>query len=149
MWEVVWLIEAKLHSHHPGHFSPYPLRRRALQRRRVPHVSTIIKFLLIYSGWTGLCGCQAANSVASPRGKYVDGHCKAAQPCRPLLVAFSVLDDAADKLVDEHPVRLPLREKTLTGMRRVFWDGLAPVRAPFTLNGTHQDYTDCSTHRHD
>ena len=25
MWEVVWLIEAKLHSHHPGHFSPYPV----------------------------------------------------------------------------------------------------------------------------
>ena len=48
-----------------------------------------------------------------------------------------------------HPVRLPLREWLPTGMRRAFWDGLAPVPAPFTLNGTHQDYTDCSTHRHD
>eukprot|EP00964_Phaeocystis_antarctica_P125799 scaffold89471_cov67-Phaeocystis_antarctica.AAC.2 len=26
MWVVVWLIAAKLHSHHPGHFRPYPLR---------------------------------------------------------------------------------------------------------------------------
>ena len=25
MWAVVWLIAAKLHSHHPGHFRPYPL----------------------------------------------------------------------------------------------------------------------------
>ena len=25
MWEVVWLIEAKLHSHPPGHFGPHPL----------------------------------------------------------------------------------------------------------------------------
>ena len=25
MWEVVWLIEAKLHSHPPGHFRPHPL----------------------------------------------------------------------------------------------------------------------------
>jgi hypothetical protein len=26
---VVWLIAAKLHSHHPGHFRPYPLFRAA------------------------------------------------------------------------------------------------------------------------
>ena len=26
MWVVVWLIAAKLHSDHPGHFRPYPLR---------------------------------------------------------------------------------------------------------------------------
>ena len=25
MWAVVWLIAAKLHSHHPGHFHPHPL----------------------------------------------------------------------------------------------------------------------------
>ena len=31
-------------------------------------------------------------------------------------------------------------------MRTAFWDRLAPVPAPFILNGTHQDYTDCSTH---
>ena len=48
-----------------------------------------------------------------------------------------------------HPVKSPVQKTTLTGMRRAFWDGLAPVPAPFTLNGTHQDYTDCSTHRHD
>ena len=24
MWAVVWLIAAELHSHHPGHFRPYP-----------------------------------------------------------------------------------------------------------------------------
>jgi hypothetical protein len=28
MWVVVWLIAAKLHSHHPGHFRPYPVRER-------------------------------------------------------------------------------------------------------------------------
>eukprot|EP00964_Phaeocystis_antarctica_P158593 scaffold129328_cov36-Phaeocystis_antarctica.AAC.1 len=28
VWVVVWLIAAKLHSHHPGHFRPYPLLRR-------------------------------------------------------------------------------------------------------------------------
>ena len=49
----------------------------------------------------------------------------------------------------EHPVRSIVQKTTPTGMRRAFWDGLAPVPAPFTLNGTHQDYTDCSTHRHD
>jgi hypothetical protein len=26
MWMVVWLIAAKLHSHHPGHFHQYPFR---------------------------------------------------------------------------------------------------------------------------
>jgi len=26
MWAVVWLIAAKLHSHPPGDFNPYPLR---------------------------------------------------------------------------------------------------------------------------
>ena len=28
MWAVVWLIAAKLHSHHPGHFRPHPLEAR-------------------------------------------------------------------------------------------------------------------------
>ena len=48
-----------------------------------------------------------------------------------------------------HPVTSKAGKTTPTGIRRAFWDGLAPVPAPFTLNGTHQDYTDCSTHRHD
>ena len=48
-----------------------------------------------------------------------------------------------------HPVSVKAGKKSPTGIRRALWDGLAPVPAPFTLNGTHQDYTDCSTHRHD
>ena len=44
MWVVVWLIAAKLHSHHPGHFNPYPLVPNcnygyvcsALKRKAVP-----------------------------------------------------------------------------------------------------------------
>ena len=48
-----------------------------------------------------------------------------------------------------HPVRSIVQQTIPTGMRRAFWDRLAPVPAPFILNGTHQDYTDCSTHRHD
>ena len=46
-----------------------------------------------------------------------------------------------------HPVRSFTHKRSPTGMRAAFWDGLAPVPAPFILNGTHQDYTDCSTHR--
>ena len=33
MWVVVWLIAAKLHSHHPGHFHPYPVSRVGLGTR--------------------------------------------------------------------------------------------------------------------
>ena len=48
-----------------------------------------------------------------------------------------------------HPVRSFTHKRSPTGMRTAFWDRLAPVPAPFILNGTHQDYTDCSTHRRD
>ena len=42
MWAVVWLIAAKLHSHHPGHFRPYPLystnsATTPRERRRTAH----------------------------------------------------------------------------------------------------------------
>ena len=50
---------------------------------------------------------------------------------------------------DIHPVTSIVHKTMPAGMRRAFWDRLVPVPAPFTLNGTHQDYTDCSTHRHD
>eukprot|EP00964_Phaeocystis_antarctica_P065964 scaffold39838_cov70-Phaeocystis_antarctica.AAC.18 len=56
----------------------------------------------------GRTGPQAANSVASPRGKYIDWHCKAAQPCGLLPpVALPVLDNAADKLMDEDEDAIP------------------------------------------
>ena len=73
---------------------------------------------LTYEVWTGVQVSTAANQICGP-----------------------VRTGRSTWLGNVHPVTFTGGIWLPTGMRAAFWNGLAPVPAPFTLNGTHQDYT--------